>query len=350
MSRLNKPMLVSGACLLLLISGAGGYMLFSNQEAASSSTEYENPVFEPVLADPSIIQGEDGFYYAYGTEDDWGDGEGSRLVPIVRSSNLVDWEYVDEAFENSPDWKEDGGIWAPDIAYYNDQYYLYYSVSTWGDSNPAIGVATADAPEGPFEDQGKLFDSLEIDVPNSIDPQLFVDDGVPYLFWGSWHGIWGIELTEDGLDYQGEKFQIAGTDFEAPYILKREGEYIFFGSKGSCCEGQFSEYRVAAGKADSLEGPYLDQQGVDLLQSSGTLLLSEGSQFVGPGHNAIITDEAGEDWIVYHAIDRDNPWIGSGATRRPLMIDPIHWEDGWPVMENGTPGEGVQEGPVTQEN
>ncbi|SES26065.1 family 43 glycosylhydrolase [Salipaludibacillus aurantiacus] len=344
---MKRTIIIASSALVLVLT-AGCSLENNHNEEALHTPEYENPVFEPVLADPSVIFSESmGYYYAYGTEDNWGDGMGNRVVPVVRSTDLVNWEYVGEAFNEKPDWKSDGDLWAPDIAYFQDRYYLYYSQSVWGDPNPAIGVAVADTPEGPFEDKGKLFDSDEIGVPNSIDPQLVIDDGVPYLFWGSWYGIWGIELTEDGLDYTGEKFQIAGTDFEAPYIIERDNYYYFFGSKGSCCEGQWSEYRVAVGRSEQLEGPYLDKDGNDLLTSSGSLILEGGEHFAGPGHNAVITDEAGDDWMIYHGIDRDNPWIGSGTTRRPLMIDKLAWQDGWPVIEDGLPGEGTQTGPAT---
>lgn len=124
----------------------------------------------------------------------------------------------------------------------NGKYYMYYSFSEWGDPNPGIGVATTDNPGGPFTDHGKLFTSEEIGVDNSIDPMLFVEDGTPYLFWGSFHGIYGVKLTKDGFHPDGEKFQIAGPSFEAPYIMKRNDYYYFFGSSGSCCEGASSSY------------------------------------------------------------------------------------------------------------
>ncbi|CAG9621104.1 family 43 glycosylhydrolase [Sutcliffiella rhizosphaerae] len=336
--------LILSAVLLLSVIG----YLFMGDIFREKGPVYQNPVFEPVIADPSIVKGEDGFFYVYGTEDNWGDGMGSRIVPIVRSENLVDWEYVGEAFLEKPNWKEDGGIWAPDVSFFNGKYYMYYSQSTWGDANPAIGVAVSDVPEGPFEDKGKLFDSKEIGVNNSIDAQAFVDDdGTPYLFWGSWHGIWGIELAEDGLSYIGEKFQIASKDFEAAYMIKRDGLYYFFGSQGSCCEGQWSTYRVAVGKGESVRGPFYDKDGKDIVNSSGTLVLEGGERFVGPGHNAIVADDAGQDWIIYHAVDKEMPWIGSGTTRRPLMIDKIVWEDGWPTIADQQPGEGELEGPIT---
>ncbi len=299
---------------------------------------YVNPVFEPVFADPSVIRADDGLFYAFATEDDWGDGKGPRPIPIIRSEDLVAWEYVGEAFAagERPDWKA-AYLWAPDINRVGDRYLLYYSMSLWGDTNPGIGVASADAPEGPYQDHGKLFASDEIGVENSIDPMLFDDNGVLYLFWGSFHGIYGIELAEDGLSTAGEKFHIAGNAFEAPYILERDGAYWFFGSTGSCCEGASSTYAVAVGRADQVEGPYVDADGVDLLKGSGTEILHGGEEFVGPGHNAVVQDDTGADWLVYHAIDPEQPTAMSGAPRRPLLIDPLLWEDGWPLVDGRTP-------------
>ncbi|WP_274364125.1 family 43 glycosylhydrolase [Paenibacillus thermotolerans] len=345
---------LAGAALMIAIAaifvadrGGSG----NAPEAQPEPVLYTNPVFEPVLADPSVIRGEDGLFYAFGTEDDWGDGEGSRLIPILKSPDLISWEVSGEAFESKPEWKDSGGLWAPHIAYFNDKYYLYYSMSEWGDPNPGIGVAVADKPAGPFEDKGKLFTSDEIGVRNSIDPMLFVDNGTPYLFWGSFHGIYGIELAKDGLSITGEKFRIAGSDYEAPYIIKRDGYYYFFGSLGSCCEGENSTYRVAVARSDNIKGPYTDQQGDDIVYSQGKpvvvgmFMTGEEKEFVGPGHNSIVRDDNGTDWLVYHAVDVSYPKLGNGATRRPLMIDPLEWNDGWPALKDLRPSTKEQPGP-----
>jgi len=62
-------------------------------------------------------------------------------------------------------------LWAPDINKIGDKYVLYYSMSVWGgELTCGIGCATADKPEGPFTDHGKMFRSNEINVQNSIDP------------------------------------------------------------------------------------------------------------------------------------------------------------------------------------
>lgn len=101
-----------------------------------------------------------------------------ELVPILRSTDLVDWTDVGEAFERSPDWwDDDASLWAPDVNYYGGQYYLYYSYSVWGSNeNPGIGLATADSPEGPFVDQGPVFRESDIGVTNAIDSEFRVVD------------------------------------------------------------------------------------------------------------------------------------------------------------------------------
>ena len=44
-------------------------IVISNESSEEVPTDYENPVWEPVLADPAIIRGDDGIFYAYGTQD-----------------------------------------------------------------------------------------------------------------------------------------------------------------------------------------------------------------------------------------------------------------------------------------
>ena len=56
--------------------------------------------------------------------------------------------------------------------------------------------------------------------------------------------------------------------------------------------------------------------------------------FSGAGQNTkIITDDVGNDWILYHAIERKNPWLRPNFIRRPLMLSQVEWESGWPVIK-----------------
>ncbi|GGC27174.1 arabinan endo-1,5-alpha-L-arabinosidase [Parapedobacter defluvii] len=348
--------------LLLAAAGCGKSTESQNPDEKKPPVKeegtYVNPVFEPVLADPTVIRDpESGLFYAYGTQDDWGDGQGSRLMPILQSTNLVDWKAVGQAFSNKPTWKDNGGLWAPDVNVVDGTYYLYYAYSTWGDPNPGIGVAVAEKPAGPFIDHGKLFTSEEVDVPNSIDPFYFEEAGKKYLFWGSFsnaptQGTYGVQLSDDGLSVPdlNRKFKIAAGDFEAVMIHKRDGYYYFFGSKGSCCEGANSQYHVLVARATDLMGPYLDKNGDDISErGKGTLFLKGNEKFVGPGHNArLIPDDEGTDWFLYHGIDKARGKVSSGASRRMLMLDKVVWRDRWPEISGGTPSTTVQDAPVFQ--
>lgn len=311
---------------------------------------YVNPVFEPVLADPTVIQSGE-YFYAYGTEDNWGNEGGYKLVPIVRSKDLVNWEFVNNAFQVKPNWKSEGGIWAPDVSFVDGKYRMYYSFSTWGDPNPGIGLAIADRAEGPFVDQGKVFLSQEIGVANSIDPFFIREDERDYLFWGSFFGIYAVELGPDGKQVIGDTVRIAHNHLEAALVTKKDGAYYFFGSAGSCCEGANSSYRVLVGKSENLLGPYLDKQGNSIATGDhGELLLrgnAEAYGFAGPGHNAqLIEDDEGTEWMLYHAIPKNNPRLSNGTNRRPLMLDKITWSGGWPVVERQSPSLATQPAPI----
>jgi hypothetical protein len=77
-------------------------------------------------------------------------------------------------------------LWAPDAAFSNGTYYLYFPVKNKQDVFQT-GVATSTRPEGPF-----VAESGPIAGSYSIDPAVFKDDdGTHYMYFG---GIWGGQL------------------------------------------------------------------------------------------------------------------------------------------------------------
>jgi arabinan endo-1,5-alpha-L-arabinosidase len=306
---------------------------------------YTNPVFEPTFADPTVIKADDDYYYAYATEDFW---EGKdHLVAVIRSKDLVKWSYLGDAFAKKPAWKQ-GGLWAPNVFRYEGKYFMFYSLSIWGDTNPGVGLASSELPQGPFTDQGKFFLSSEVGVSNSIDPCFFQDpvSGNLYIFWGSFRGIYGRQLqySEGTFTFSGEKFQIAGNQYEGSYLYYKDGFYYYFGSCGSCCDGINSTYHVRVGRSENIQGPYIDPSTHSLLETAGEpgklVIKGNGSMdgFAGPGHNGeIFQDGEGNYWFLYHAIEKKYPNLGNGATRRPLMLDRLTWYEGWPMIEYSEP-------------
>lgn len=316
--------------LFTLFTFCKGGEQVGNEPVEDNENRYRNPVVDYSLPDPTIILADDGYFYLYATED-------IRNIPIHRSEDLVNWKSVGTAFTDAtrPTFEPNGGLWAPDINIINGKYVLYYSMSVWGGEwTCGIGVATADKPEGPFTDHGKLFRSNEINVQNSIDPFYIEEEGKKYLFWGSFRGIYAIELSDDGLSLKpgAEKQQVAGTAYEGVYIHKRNGYYYMFASIGSCCEGLNSTYTTVVGRSDNLFGPYLDKQGRSMTENYHEVIIQKNQKFVGTGHNSeIVQDKAGQDWIFYHAVSVEKP------KGRVLMLDQVGWENDWPSIEGGTP-------------
>lgn len=77
-------------------------------------------------------------------------------------------------------------MWAPDAAFANGKYYLYFPVKNKQDVFQ-IGVAVSDKPEGPF-----VAEKDPIKNSYSMDPTVFKDDdGKYYMYFG---GIWGGQL------------------------------------------------------------------------------------------------------------------------------------------------------------
>jgi arabinan endo-1,5-alpha-L-arabinosidase len=375
-SMLRLPLLLRrGAGLLvvfMLAFGVFGAVPATITEVAAQAAVYQNPL--PVTipgdgmvescADPAIIRGQepgDSYWYMYCTTDPLNDedrnengGFNFRLIPILRSLDLVNWEYVGVAFEERPDWiANDAGMWAPDIQYFNGQYYLYYTAS-WTDlpgGGSAIGVATSDSPTGPFVDAGApvvephappccpfdkrwVFDSSVVQDPLT---------GQRYIYYGSYFGGISVrELSEDGLTSDpATQVEVAiGNRYEGAYVVYKDGYYYLFVSATDCCRGPLTGYSVFVGRSTSPTGPFVDREGNSFLAGpvGGTPVLTmNGNRWVGPGHNAVFQDAAGQWWTVYHAIDVNDPYFEGavGFTKRPVLLDPLVWMDGWPVVRGG---------------
>ena len=328
-------------------------------------------------ADPSVVYAGptgDNAWYLYCTTDPLSgsdrDAQGNlifHLIPTFRSTDLVHWLYVGDAFATRPSWvAADAGLWAPSVEYFNNQYYLYYTASNTSlpGGGSAIGVATSTSPAGPWTDSGTP--AVEPHAPECcpndrrwvFDPAIIVDDsGQRYIYYGSYFGGISVrKLSADGLHSDpATQVQIAIPNrYEGAFVIRRGGYYYLFGSATNCCNGPLTGYSVFVGRADNPLGPFVDAEGVSLLQGrvGGTLVLSmNGNRWVGPGHNAVVTDLAGQDWIVYHAVDRNNPYFAGevGFTKRPVLIDALDWVNGWPVVRGGAFASSTpQRGPVTE--
>jgi arabinan endo-1,5-alpha-L-arabinosidase len=342
----KRKAIVAATMLLLVIVSAG---LFGNKLLNKGNIQqisYTNPVFDHDAPDPSVIKAKDGFYYAITSKSPY-EGEVERVVPILKSADLVSWERVGEVFPELPEWinKEAAEFWAPDLVVHNDKYYVYYASLVKNNDHETgfgIGVAVADDLLGPYVDKGEpLVTGVSF---STIDAMVFTDtDGKRYMYWGSaFKPILAQQLSDDGLSLIGEPKEVLFPTFgtvvdidtgeavkdnyeglvEGPWVIKRGDTYYMFYSGDNCCIDK-PHYAVLVAKSSSPWGPFERYE-------KGNPILAANEKYNAPGHNAIIQDDGGQDWILYHAYDRSNPDKG-----RIMLLDKVKWENGWPVINDG---------------
>ncbi len=361
---------------------------------------YTNPIYASIpmstgvnedCPDPSIIRGQaagDTDWYAYCTSGPLNnndrDGSGNLVIHRIKmlsSHDLVTWTYRGDVLGKSSDapstrprWLFNDSTFAPDIRYFNNTYYLYYAApdtrlnQTYplSDTGAAIFVVTSTAPLGPWTADPTPV--VEPEAPPhccdgltraTIDPALITDDTVTptetYIFYGSYFGgISARKLSADGLTSSVSETQVMtgrtpladitiANRYEAPYIVKHGGYFYLFASATNCCNGALTSYGVFVGRSPHALGPYTDREGSSFLSGrvgGDPVVLPNGNSLVGVGHNAVFTDEGGQDWYLSHGIQRANPTFTNGdgtpAPRRPLVMDPLDWgADGWPVVRGG---------------
>jgi arabinan endo-1,5-alpha-L-arabinosidase len=335
---------------------------------AQGQPTYTNPVFDEDFPDPTVIDAGDRWFYAYATQTEIG----GRVINIqvARSRALVHWERVGDALPTKPVWASQTQLfWAPDVHRRGRTFYMYFSAGLdpgraarfkkeqgTEESDEGVfclGVATSSRPEGPFRDSGAPL-KCGLSFVN-IDPMAFDDPrtGRKYLYWGSgFQPIRVQELAPDRLSFKkgSRALELVRPDKNVPFqtliegawVVYRRGFYYLFYSGENCCHGPLQEIKYAAlvARSKSPTGPF-----ETLAQATGapdSAVVRRSDVWVAPGHNSVVTDSGGQDWIAYHAINVRRPYVtevigGDRSVRRVMLLDRLTWRDGWPRVEGGTP-------------
>ncbi len=292
--------------------------------------------------DPVMIR-QGNTFYVFSTG---GHPRRGGILPIRYSKDLYNWKRCGAVFSQLPDWATreipgTRGAWAPDISYFNGKYHLYYSISTFGKNNSAIGLVTnrtldPNSPDYKWEDQGMVVRSVAgRDDYNAIDGNLVLEE--PNRAWLCWGSFWGgIKMRR--IDRSTGKLSNADTTLyslaarpgaayedavEAPFIVQHGDFWYLFVSFDFCCRGVDSTYKIIVGRSRNVTGPYKDRNDILMTKGGGSLVLQATTpDWRGPGHCAIVQDVSG-DYLVFHAYH--------GTTgRSQLKISTMVWEEGWP--------------------
>lgn len=301
--------------------------------AADSGATYHNPVLHSDYSDPDVIRVGDSYYLVASTF------HFSPGLPVLKSKDLVHWTMIghvlprldfdprydlpgpvefDDSTERIPFNTQMGhryaaGVWAPSIRFHNSRFYVYFATPTEG-----VFMASAARAEGPWSAPIKV-----IDEPGLEDPcPLWDDDGNAYLI----HSRLGAgplilhKMTADGTKVlDAGKVIVEDKErlpiLEGPKLLKREGYYYIFAPYGGVGEGPQAVLR-----SKNIYGPY-----------DVRTVLSKGTTHVqAPHQGGYVETPSGEGWFLH--------FNSTGAYGRIVHMQPVRWEDGWPVMGELLPG------------
>lgn len=329
--------------------------------AGTATSTFANPVLDDDFPDPTVIRAADGAYYAYATQT-MRVGDTVNLQ-VARSRDLVRWERLGDALPAKPAWaSRTQDFWAPHVSEHGGTYYLYYSAkpdAALQDTTRGLclAVATARRPEGPFTDRGAPLQCGPGFV--NIDPMAFDDPrtGKRLLYWGSGFGPIRVqELAEDRVSFAPGSRPVDlvapvrtddSTDYrrlvEGAWVRWRAPWYYLFYSGDNCC-GPRAHYAVMVARSRSATGPF-----EPLAAAPRGVILARRGVWSAPGHNSVITDARGDDWIVYHAVDVRRPRARPGDdvnTRRVMLIDRLSYRDGWPRVDGDGPSDGATPRPA----
>lgn len=218
--------------------------------------------------DPSLVRRDDGTYFRFST--------GGKVAVHTAPSITGPWTYRGAALPNGSKINKAGNqdLWAPEAVQIGGKYYLYYTVSSFGSQDSAIGVATSSSMDiGTWTDLGSTgVESIAGSDFNAIDGNLISANGKMYMNFGSfWSDLFQIEMTADPTRVAKPVTSATHLAFvptppqaqEAAFEYKYGNYYYLFFSVGSCCGYDTNrpvagkEYKVQVCRSSSAFGPFV---------------------------------------------------------------------------------------------
>lgn len=277
---------------------------------------YKNPVIYADYSDVDVIRVGEHYYL---TASSFNCTPG---LPLLVSQDLVNWSIVGHALENVPDARyasvqHGAGIWAPSLREHDGTFYLFAPTPDEG-----IYVLTAPHPSGPWSPPRLLLAGKGL-----IDPcPLWDDDGQAYLVHAYARSRAGIKdrlqvrpmdatatrmLGEGQVVYWDAEHQ---PTLEGPKFHKKDGFYYILAPAGGVEHG----WQLAL-RSRNVYGPY-----------EARVVLERGATAInGPHQGALVDTPQGEWWFVH--------FQQLGVYGRVVHLNPVVWQDGWPLMGEAGP-------------
>lgn len=293
----------------------GGYFMWL---ADLNNGNYRNPILYADYSDPDAIRVGEDYFMISSTFCN------APAMPLLHSKDLVNWKVVNYILDDIPEFRYRNpihgcGVWAPSIRYNEGTYYVCFPMPDEG-----IYMTTTKDPFGKW--------SKPVNIrPGAgwIDPCPFWDDdGKAYLVAGVAKSRIGyksvlhmVEMQPDGMGLIGEEVKIFDGNLndqvtiEGPKLYKRNGWYYVFAPAGGVKTGWQTVLR-----SKNIFGPY-----------EYKVVMRQGDSPVnGPHQGAWVDTVTGEDWFIH--------FQDVYAAGRICHLQPMHWENDWPIIGVNKPG------------
>jgi len=301
--------------------GSGG--TDTSGTTGSTDTYFINPLLTSG-PDPWVIQ-KDGKYYFTKT-----DGDKLVVYPTSKMSQL-NLSPAQTVWTPPATGAYSRDIWAPEIHYLNNKWYMYFAADDGNDANHRMYVlestdATPATTNWTFK--GKLTPATD---KWAIDGTVLNYNNQLYLIWSGWKadnqsGLQQLYIAKmsDPYTISGDRVMISEPTYawekngsainEGPEILINSQNNIFLVfSASSCSTDDYCLGMLTLKPGGDPMNP------ADWTKSANPVFTKNiGGNTFGPGHCSFFKSADGkEDWIVYHA----NPSSGQGCgnTRSPRM-------------------------------
>jgi GH43 family beta-xylosidase len=315
--------------------------------ACRSQKTFTNPLLSSG-ADPWSIY-KDGYYYYTHTL-------GNKLA-IWKTKNLAKLKSakVDTVFIPPIGTPYSKQLWAPEIHFIQNKWYIFFAADNGRNENHRIYVLenpSKDPTKGNWIFKGKLIDSSD---KWAIDASVFEHNSQLYMIWSGWEGdVNGqqdiyMSKMKNPWTLEGKRVRLSSPTYEwerhgelhdadnPPHVYVNEGpEFLRHGDK------VFLIYSASGCWTENYcLGMLSANANTDLLDSlswtkhpSPVFTASFDRGIYAPGHNSFFKSPDGsEDWILYHA--NPAPGQGCGGHRSPRAQKFTWNSDGTPNF--GTP-------------
>ena len=320
----------------------------SNRKISS----FNNPLLASG-ADPWSIYKNGNYYYTHTL--------GNRLA-IWKTKNIASLKKAKSktVFVPPPNTLYSRQLWAPEIHYINDAWYIYFAADDGKNENHRLYVLQ-NTSKNPMK--GEWIFKGKIQEPSdkwAIDGTVFDHNGALYLLWSGWEGdVNGqqdiyIGKLKDPWTMEGERVRISSPVFdwerhgdlrdslnpphvavnEGPQFLKKDDRLFIIYSASGCWTEQYAlGMLTASGSSNLLDSSSWKKNPEPVFK------MSEKNGVYAPGHNSFFKSPDGtEDWILYHA--NSKPGQGCGKHRSPRAQQFTWLADGTPFFgEPVKPGE-----------